>query len=481
MLGQLQRIGKALMLPIAVMPVAGLLLRLGQPDTLNIPFMAAAGNAVFNFLPLLFAIGIAVGFARNNHGLAGLAGFISYQILSWGAVAINKDNNLSYLGAIICGLLTGWLFNKFSEMKSRSRMLEYIGGGRGLAVILISILSIVLAIVAGLIWPYVQDLFNALGKWLGETGAIGAGFYGLFNRLLIPLGLHHVINTYIWFVYGTYHGPHGVVTGDLSRFFAGDPHAGGYMAGMFPIMMFGLPGAALAMILAAKPERRSVVAGVLGSAAFTAFLTGITEPIEFAFMFLAPVLFVFHAVLTGVSMFVCYALGIRDGFTFSAGVIDYVLNRNYATHGWWIIPIGLIFGVIYFVVFYFSIKAFDIKTPGREDEDASGPVGGGFILDEYQVAGDPEQRTDSATSAKANPMSVQAKGYVEALGGADNIVEVEACTTRLRLNLKDVSKLNEAQLKALGASGVIKLNQHNAQVVVGTIADTLVDEMKQHM
>ena len=216
-------------------------------------------------------------------------------------------------------------------------------------------------------------------------------------------------------------------------------------------MMFGLPGAALAMILAAKPERRGVVAGVLGSAAFTAFLTVITEPIEFSFMFLAPVLFVFHAVLTGISMFVCYALGIRDGFTFSAGAIDYVLNRNYATHGWWLIPIGLVFGVIYFVVFYFSIKAFDIKTPGREDEDASGPVGGGFILDEYQVAGDPKQPTDSATDAKVSPMSAQAKGYVEALGGADNIVEVEACTTRLRLNLKDVGKLNEVQLKALGA------------------------------
>ena len=476
MLGQLQRIGKALMLPIAVLPVAGLLLRLGQPDTLNIPFMAAAGSAVFNFLPLLFAIGIAVGLAKENHGLAGLAGFVSFEILSYGSTAINSANNLGYLGAIVAGLITGWLFNRLSQVKST--VLEPIGGGRGIAVILIALLSVVLSIAFGYIWPFVQDAFNTLGHWLGATGAIGAGLYGLFNRLLIPFGLHHVINTYIWFVYGSYHG----VTGDLNRFFAGDPTAGGYMAGFFPIMMFGLPGAALAMIMAAKPERRKVVAGVLGSAAFTAFLTGVTEPIEFAFMFLAPLLFVLHAILTGISLFVVYALGIRDGFTFSAGLIDYVLNRNYATHGWWLIPIGLAFGVIYFVVFYFSIKFFNIKTPGREDEGTEAAGVGGFILDEYQVAEDESTQASVGSEQVADsPLAQQARNYVRALGGAENIVEIEACTTRLRLNLKDMSKVNEAQLKQNGASGIMKLNQHSAQVVVGTIADMLVDEMKQFM
>ncbi|MCL6452694.1 MAG: PTS transporter subunit EIIC [Alicyclobacillus sp.] len=481
MLGQLQRIGKALMLPIAVLPVAGLLLRLGQPDTLNIAFMAAAGNAVFNFLPILFAIGIAVGLAKENHGLAGLAGFISFEILSYGSQAINSHNDLSYLGAIVAGLLTGWMFNAFSRVKAK--WLDVMGGGRGLAVVLIALVSVVLAIVFGYVWPFVQDAFNALGHWLGETGAIGAGFYGLFNRLLIPFGLHHVINTYIWFVYGNYHG----VTGDLNRFFAGDPTAGGYMAGFFPIMMFGLPGAALAMILAAKPERRKAVAGVLGSAAFTAFLTGVTEPIEFSFMFLAPVLFVVHAILTGISMFVVYTLGIRDGFTFSAGLIDYILNRNHATHGWWLIPIGLAFGVIYFVVFYFSIKIFNIKTPGREDEGAETAGMGGFILDEYQSGHDEAAAASvvstapgsgSGAMAPGSPMAQKAFGFVQALGGAENILEVEACTTRLRLNLADMEKVNEAQLKQLGASGMMKLNQHSAQVVVGTIADMLVDEMK---
>lgn len=475
MLGQLQRIGKALMLPIAVLPVAGLLLRLGQPDTLNIPFMAAAGGAVFNFLPILFAIGIAVGLAKENHGLAGLAGFISFQILSFGSQAINPANNLGYLGAIVGGLLTGWLFNSFSKIRMKS--FDFMGGARGIAVLLILLLSVILSLLFGVIWPFVQDGFNSLGIWLGATGAIGAGLYGVFNRLLIPFGLHHVINTYIWFVYGNYHG----VTGDLNRFFAGDPTAGGYMAGFFPIMMFGLPGAALAMILAAKPERRKAVAGVLGSAAFTAFLTGVTEPLEFAFMFVAPVLFVVHALLTGISMFVCYALGIRDGFTFSAGLIDYVLNRNHATHGWWLIPIGLVFGVIYFVVFYFSIKIFNIKTPGREDEGLEAAGMGGFILDEYQIADSIQTVSSISEVATDNPMVQQAKGYVAALGGKENIMAIEACTTRLRLELKDMNKVNESKLTQLGANGIMKLNQHNAQVVVGTIADMLVDEMKQFM
>jgi len=480
MLGQLQRIGKALMLPIAVLPAAGLLLRLGQPDTLNIPFMAAAGNAVFNFLPLLFAIGIAVGFAKENHGLAGMAGFISYEILSYGAQAINSSISLSYLGAIVAGLLTGWMFNMFSQREIK--WLDWMAGGRGFAVVVISLISIVLSIVFGYVWPFVQDAFNALGHWLGATGAIGAGFYGLFNRLLIPFGLHHVINTYIWFVYGNYHG----VTGDLSRFFAGDPTAGGYMAGFFPIMMFGLPGAAIAMIVAAKPGRRKVVAGVLGSAAFTALVTGVTEPIEFAFMFLAPLLFLFHAILTGFSLFLCYALGIRDGFTFSAGLIDYVLNRNYATHGYWLLPIGLAFGIIYFLVFYFSIKIFNIKTPGREDEDVAFAGAGGFILDEYQIAGD-EPATATTLSgtggaeAETDPLTLQAKAIVEALGGPPNIVEVEACTTRLRLQLKDAQNIDEKKLKAHGATGMIRLNQQNVQVIVGTIADMLVDEMKKFM
>nr|NNM91210.1 PTS transporter subunit EIIC [Bacilli bacterium] len=476
MLAQLQRIGKALMLPIAILPVAGLLLRLGQPDTLNIPFMASVGNAVFSNLPILFAIGIAVGFAKNNHGLAGLAGFLSYTILSSGADAINSSINLGYLGAIVGGLLTGWLFNVFS--KKDSKYLSYVGGSRGLAVILIMIVSFFLSLLFGAIWPSVQNAFNTLGQWLTETGAYGAGIYGLVNRLLIPFGLHHVINTYIWFVYGNFHG----VTGDLNRFFAGDPTAGGYMAGMFPIFMFGLPGAALAMILAARKENRKVVAGVLGSAAFTSFFTGITEPIEFSFMFIAPFLYIIHAVLTALSMFICFALGIKDGFTFSAGFLDYVLNRNYATHGYWLIPIGIVFGLLYFVIFYFSIKFFDLKTPGRELITA-GNIGNSFILDEYQVTGGKEAPKVEANAVNQANTSADDRGYayLQALGGKDNIKLIEACMTRLRLELQDVDRIDEARLSQLGASGCIKLNKTSAQVIVGTVADLLTDEIKQYL
>ncbi|EPZ42895.1 PTS transporter subunit EIIC [Alicyclobacillus acidoterrestris] len=502
MLGQLQRVGKALMLPIAVLPAAGLLLRLGQPDTLNIPFMAAAGNAVFNFLPILFAIGVAVGFAKNNHGFAGLAGFISYEILTDGARAINSTINLDALGGILAGIITGVIFNAVSRRKD-AVWTRFMGGSKGLAVVIITILSLLLALIFGYVWPYVQTGINDLGTWIGDLGAFGAGIYGVLNRLLIPFGLHHVVNSYIWFVYGSWHGK----TGDMTRFFAGDPSAGGFMAGMFPIMMFGLPSAALAMVAAAKPERRRMVLGIMGAAALTSFLTGVTEPIEFSFMFLAPALYVVHALLTGVSLAVCYALGIRDGFNFSAGLIDYVLNRNYATHGYWLIPIGIAFGIVYFVVFYFSIKIFDIKTPGREVDDGGGSIpGAGFIFDEMQVATDGPADLPAAasadnrvTNAPGSPhvaaaseqaqastvdlstMEGKAKAYLDALGGKENVLEVEACTTRLRLNVKDSEQFDEARLKQLGSSGVIRFNQHHAQVVVGTIADMLAEEMKQFM
>jgi N-acetylglucosamine PTS system EIICBA or EIICB component len=480
MIAQIQRVGRALMLPIAVLPAAGLLLRLGQPDTLNIPLMANAGNAVFGsgdyIMAMLFAVGIAVGLAKENHGLAGLAGFISYQILNLGAQSINSSISLGVLGAIVAGLLSGSMFNQFSKLKT-SKWLEYFGGSKGLAVLYTTLISVVLALVFGYVWPYVQDAFNTLGHWLGDTGAIGAGLYGFFNRLLIPVGLHHVLNTYIWFTYGNYHG----VTGDLSRFFAGDPTAGGYMAGFFPIMMFGLPGAAVAMIAAAKPEKRAAVAGVMGSAAFTALLTGVTEPIEFAFMFVAPFLFLLHAIFTGVSLYVCYALGIRDGFNFSAGVIDYVLNRNHGAHILWLLPIGVAFFIIYFLVFYFSIKVFNLKTPGRENEGVES-VASSFIYDEYQVISETtESSFDDRGGETDSTESNRATAYIDALGGAINIDELDCCTTRLRLKLKDTSKINDAKLKALGAAGVLRLNRTTAQVIVGTTVELLMDEMREYL
>ncbi|WP_445612608.1 N-acetylglucosamine-specific PTS transporter subunit IIBC [Geobacillus sp. YF-1] len=454
MLGFLQRLGKALMLPIAVLPAAGLLLRLGKPDLLDIPFIAAAGDAVFSNLALIFAIGVAIGFAKDGNGAAALAGAIGYFVLTKGAAAIDKDINMSVLGGIISGVIAGLLYNRYHDIK----LPDWLGffGGRRFVPIVTSLVMLVLALVFGYIWPPIQDGINAVGHWIVGAGAVGVGIFGFLNRLLIPVGLHHVLNSFVWFVFGEYNGK----TGDLSRFFAGDPDAGIFMAGFFPVMMFGLPAAALAMIAAAKKERRKAVAGALLGVALTSFLTGITEPIEFLFMFLSPLLYVVHAVLTGLSLAVATALDIHHGFTFSAGAIDFFLNYGIAKKPYLLIVQGLIYAVIYFVVFYFLITKLDLKTPGREDD-----VEGEF--------------TDSGAAQSGVKYEDLAANYIEALGGKDNLIQIDNCVTRLRLKVNDMSKVNEAELKRLGAKGVLRLNQTDLQVIVGTDVEFLANAMRK--
>jgi len=451
MLSFLQRIGKALMLPIAVLPAAGLLLRFGQPDLLDIPFMAAAGNAIFSNLALIFAIGVAIGISKDGNGAAGLAGAIGYFVLTAGATSINKDINMAALGGIIAGVIAGLLYNRFSGIK----LPEWLGffSGRRFVPIITSAVMLILAGLFGYIWPSIQDAINSVGNWIIDLGAIGAAVFGFLNRILIPLGLHHVLNTIFWFNLGDFTDAAGkLVHGDLNRFFAGDKSAGAFMTGFFPIMMFGLPAAAIAMIAAAKPERRKAVTGMFLGLALTSFLTGITEPIEFAFMFIAPVLYAFHAILTGLSMGIVNALGIKTGFTFSAGFIDYVLNFNISQKPILLILIGLVFAVIYFIVFYFAIIKFNIKTPGREDEEVD---------------------TDEVTTEIGDSL------YLQGLGGKENLVNIDNCTTRLRLQVKDASKVNESLLKKAGARGVIKLDDKNVQVVVGTNVEFVAEDLKK--
>ncbi|WP_025948534.1 N-acetylglucosamine-specific PTS transporter subunit IIBC [Geobacillus thermocatenulatus] len=454
MLGFLQRLGKALMLPIAVLPAAGLLLRLGQPDLLNLPFIAAAGDAVFSNLALIFAIGVAIGFSKDGNGAAALAGAIGYFVLTKGAAAIDKDINMSVLGGIISGVIAGLLYNRYHDIK----LPDWLGffGGRRFVPIVTSLVMLVLALIFGYVWPPIQDGINEVGHWIVGAGAVGVGIFGFLNRLLIPVGLHHVLNSFVWFVFGEYHGK----TGDLSRFFAGDPDAGIFMAGFFPIMMFGLPAAALAMIAAAKKERRKAVAGALLGVALTSFLTGITEPIEFLFMFLSPLLYVVHAVLTGLSLAVATMLDIHHGFTFSAGAIDFFLNYGIAKKPYWLIVQGLVYAVVYFVVFYFLITKLDLKTPGREEE-----VEGEFA--------------DSGAAQSGVQYEDLAAKYIEALGGKDNLAQIDNCVTRLRLKVKDMAKVNEAELKRLGAKGVLRLNQTDLQVVVGTDVEFLANAMRK--
>ncbi|WP_062109906.1 N-acetylglucosamine-specific PTS transporter subunit IIBC [Bacillus niameyensis] len=454
MLGFLQRIGKALMLPIAVLPAAGLLLRFGQEDLLDIPFLANSGDAIFSNLALIFAIGVAIGFAKDNNGAAALAGAIGYLILTEGAKAINESINMGVLGGIITGIIAGLLYNRFHDIK----LPDWLGffGGRRFVPIITAVVMVFLAFLAGYGWPPIQNAIDALGNWIIGLGAVGAGLFGFFNRLLIPLGLHHVLNNLFWFQFGEYGGK----TGDIARFFAGDPTAGTYMTGFFPVMMFGLPAAAFAIIAAAKPERRKAVFGMFISLALTSFITGITEPIEFAFMYIAPLLYGVHAVLTGVSMWLTTSLGIKDGFTFSAGGIDYLINFTIAEKPLLLLLIGLIYAAVYFVVFYFLIKAFNLKTPGREDEE---------ITEE-------DEATVAPTGNKYDQMAYH---FINDIGGRDNITAIDNCTTRLRLNVNDMDQVKDDALKRHGAKGIMKLNKKNLQIVVGTDVEFVADAMKR--
>ncbi|MEV6051119.1 PTS transporter subunit EIIC [Streptomyces sp. NPDC052107] len=386
----LQKVGRSLQLPIAVLPAAGILLRLGQQDVhdkLHLPdkvtaVFATAGGAIFDNLPMLFCIGVAIGFAKKSDGstaLAALVGFLVYSNvlkafpvteakIQKGADIAATYNNPGVFGGILMGLLAAVLWQRYH----RKKLVDWLGffNGRRLVPIIMAFVGTGMGVFFGLIWKPIGEGISNAGEWITGLGALGAGLFGLVNRALIPVGMHQFVNTVSWFQIGDYKNSAGqVVHGDLNRFFAGDPHAGMFMSGFFPIMMFGLPAAAIAIAHAARPERRKAVLGMMISLALTSFVTGVTEPIEFSFMFIAPLLYAIHAVLTALSMAITWALGVHAGFTFSAGFIDYALNWNLATKPWLIIPIGLVFAAIYYTVFRFAIVRFNLPTPGREPEE----------------------------------------------------------------------------------------------------------------
>ena len=464
---RMQRLGRALMLPIAVLPVAGLLLRLGQPDVFNIKMIADAGDTIFTNLPLLFAIGVAVGFAKDNNGTAGLAGAIGYLIEIAVMKDINDKLNMGVLSGIVAGCVAGFLYNKYKDIK----LPEYLAffGGKRFVPIVTGVTCLVLGIILGYVWAPVQAAIDAAGGWLTGAGALGVFVFGVLNRILLVTGLHHIINSLAWFVFGSYTPPGGgaAVTGDLHRFFAGDKTAGGFMTGFFPIMMFGLPAACLAMFHEAPKERRAMVGGLLFSMALTAFLTGVTEPIEYTFMFLAPALYAIHAVLTGLSLAICSALGIHLGFTFSAGAIDYVLNYGLSQRGWLAIPVGIVYAVVYYGLFRFFIRKFNMATPGREPATTDAEV------ESYDNTG-----FVSPTAGATVPRAVR---YIAALGGASNLTLVDACTTRLRLSVVDSAKVSEPELKAIGARGVLKRGATSVQVIIGPEADLISDEIRTEL
>src|SRR4051794_32622745 len=464
---RLQPLGRALMLPIAVLPIAALLLRFGQADMLDIPFIAAAGNAIFSNLGLLFAAGVAVGLARENHGAAALAGVVAYVVATEGAKVLLKlppdvirlsdveqaawrakeIAKLSVPAGILSGIVAGLLYNRFSNIKLPDYLAFF--AGRRFVPIAAGLAGVVGAALFGFGFPWFEAAIDSLSQWVVSAGPLGLFLYGLLNRLLLITGLHHIINNIAWFLLGDFQG----ATGDLKRFFAGDPTAGSFMAGFFPVMMFGLPAACLAMYRNALPERRKAVGGLFLSLALTSLLTGVTEPVEFTFIFLAPLLFVLHAILTGVSMVIMDALGVKLGFGFSAGLFDYVLNYGLATRPLLLLPVGAAYFGIYYVTFSWCIRRFNLATPGRE----------------------PLAETPPSTPVASGGRGEQ---FVAALGGGANLKTIDACTTRLRLSLADPAAIDEPALRALGARGIVRPGGDSVQVVVGPIADQLAGEIR---
>ncbi|WP_372461800.1 glucose PTS transporter subunit IIA [Nocardioides furvisabuli] len=482
---QLQRLGKSLMLPIALLPAAGILLRVGQEDMLGQynppiigPFfdaMSAAGGAIFANLPLLFAVGVAIGFARKADGSTALSAVAGYLVVAEVFKAMSPivlagettpagDQamiNYSVFAGIIIGVVTAWLFDRYHTIQLPS----YLGffGGRRFVPIVVSLASLFIGFGLSYLYPLFDMGLTGVAEFIGGSGAIGAFVYGFVNRMLIPLGLHHIVNTYIWFLYGDFTANGTTFNGELTRFANGDPEAGRLTAGFYPILMFGLPGAALAMIHAARARQKKLAIGILSAAGLTAFLTGVTEPLEFAFMFVAFPLFVIHAVLTGLSLALAYTLDIHLGFSFSAGLIDLLLygTAPAAKNIPLLVLMGLVFFVLYYVMFRFAITRWNLLTPGRDPEldDADGAADGT----------DDPAGTDGATA--------RAHRLIAAFGGADNLRAVDACITRLRIEVADKDAVDKAALRALGAAGVVEVG-NNVQAVFGTQADELKDEIR---
>ncbi|MFU0758801.1 PTS system N-acetylglucosamine-specific EIICBA component [Serratia marcescens] len=479
------------MVPVATLPAAAILMGVGYwidpvgwgGDNALAAFFIKSGSAIIDNMSVLFAIGVAYGMSKDKDGAAALTGFVGFLVLttlcSPAAVSMIQKIPLDQVPAafgkiqnqfvgILVGIISAEVYNRFSGVELPKALSFF--SGRRLVPILISFLMILVAFILMYIWPVIFNGLVNFGEHIQKMGSVGAGIYAFFNRLLIPVGLHHALNSVFWFDVA------GI--NDIPNFLGGQQSieagkavvgiTGRYQAGFFPIMMFGLPGAALAIYHCARPENKAKVAGIMLAAAFAAFFTGITEPLEFSFMFVAPVLYVIHAVLTGISVFIAASMHWIAGFGFSAGLVDMVLSsRNpLATHWYMLIPQGLAFFVIYYVVFRFTINKFNLMTPGRELAVA------GDETDGYDV------NVDSNAGKDENETTTLARRYVGAIGGSDNLTGIDACITRLRLNVKDSALVNDALAKRLGASGVIRLNKQSVQVIVGTRAELIASAMR---
>lgn len=485
MMKYLQRLGKSLMLPVACLPVCGILMGIGYilapaamagevagftaggvAYTIGL-FLIKAGGALIDNMAYLFAVGVAVGLSDDNDGTAGLAGIVSFlmflTLLSSGTVAgltgeeanaaFGKINGQNQFLGILAGVIGATCYNKFKSTKLPDA-LAFFSGKRAVAIVT-AIVSIVAAAILFFVWPVLYSGLIGVGKGISSMGALGAGIYAFFNRLLIPFGLHHALNSVFWFDVANIN--------DLGNFWGNTGvygQTGMYMTGFFPFMMFGLPAACLAMYHTAKSNKKKLAYGLLASAAFCSFFTGVTEPIEFAFMFLAPGLYVVHALLAGITAGITVALPIRGGFSFSGGAVDMVLSSftPLAQNPWLLIPVGIVVGIIYYVVFRFVITKFNLKTPGREDDDLE---------------------AEKRVVLSNNNFSEVAAVILQGLGGKGNVKSLDNCITRLRLEVNDYTKVDEKKIKSAGIAGVMRPSKTSVQVIVGAQVQSVADEMKK--
>jgi N-acetylglucosamine PTS system EIICBA or EIICB component len=492
-LAYLQRIGRSLMVPVAVLPAAAILLGIGYwidpngwgQNSIVAAFLIKSGGAIIEKMPILFAVGVAYGMSKDKDGSAALAGLVGFLVvttlLSPNSIALFNGIDTSigdwqlhispafqkidnqFVG-ILVGIISAELYNRFSSVELHKALAFF--SGKRLVPIIVSIVMLLVSAVLYFIWPSIYDALVSFGKYIKELGSVGSGIYGFFNRLLIPVGLHHALNSVFWFDVA------GI--NDIPNFLGGQKSiedglatvgiTGRYQAGFFPVMMFGLPGAALAMYHTAKKGNKDKTASIMLASSFAAFFTGVTEPLEFAFMFVAPALYFLHAILAGISLYIAAAMQWIAGFGFSAGLVDMLLSsRNpLAVHWYMLILQGLVFFVVYYIVFRFVIVKFNLKTPGREDEDTT--VSSTEHTQQKQIIGETTKLAEQ---------------YLDVVGGKKNLTNIDSCITRLRLSVKDSDLIDEQAAKALGAMAVIKLGKTGIQIVVGQQAEKIADEMKK--
>lgn len=455
-MGNLQQLGRSLMLPTMVLPVAAVLLWLGQMPWQAVhldqmgELLLFTGKLIIVYLPYLFAVGVAMGLTDNG-GTAGISALLSYFMFTQITEHFSGTTlQLGIVGGILIGILAAFSYHRFRFIQL-PEYIQFFGGPRFVPLFM-SVVTLFLSGIMTAVGPALQSLYSRLGELLLSLDGFGVFLYGFGYRLLVPSGLHHILNNVYWFQLGSFELPDGtMVYGDIPRFFSGDPTAGTFMAGLYPIMMFALPAVALAIIQEAREDLKPKIRATFLTAALASFLTGVTEPIEFAFLFVAPYLFFIHAVLSGVAMWMAYALDIHHGFSYSAGAIDFIINMHLARNEWLILPIGLLYALLYYFLFRYAIVKYQLPTPGREE---------GSTIDEF--AGDIPYRS---------PLILQA------LGGKNNIKTIEACITRLRLTLVNDKLLDINALKHLGAAGVIRLGAGNIQVVFGTFSELIREEI----